>query len=67
MFISWVWNTLLNKKHETSKRKGGGVFLDWDIFFATLLGDNYSFYYGRITVVESKNEKGWKSTTTPHH
>ena len=67
MFISWVWNTFLNKKYETSKRKGGGVFLDWDIFFATLLGDKYSFYCGRINVVESKNEKGWKSTTAPHH
>lgn len=62
-----MWNVSSPKKYETSKRKGGGVFLDWDIFFATLLGDNYSFYYGRINVVESKNEKGWKSTTTPNH
>ena len=46
MFISWDRNTFLNKKvvgmwnvsspkkYKTSKRKGGGVLLDWDVFFA---------------------------------
>ena len=50
----------------TNERKGGALVLDLYTFFAILLRDNCRFYFGRMNVVEFRNEKRCKSPTALH-